>query len=257
MSRRWTEDELYVALGLYCKLPFGQFHAGHPLIIRAAEALSRTPSSLAMKLSNLASLDPVITGSGRVGLKGASELDRTVWKAFSVNTESWMPEIESRLDILLAGKDPAASLVSDDADVLFDCSGEERIAETRQRRGQGLFREAVLSAYQGRCCVTGISEKKLLIASHIRPWAVDQANRLNPHNGLCLSALIDRAFDQGLVTLSADFRLVISSKLDSQRDNTHAKEAFWAQEGKRISLPDKFPPRNDFLQWHREVHFLG
>ena len=257
MSRRWTEGELHVALGLYCKLPFGQFHAGHPLIIRAAKALDRTPSSVAMKLSNLASLDPVITGSGRVGLKGASDLDRKVWDAFSADTKSWMPEIESRLNGLLDAKVRTDPLEHSISDISPDYTGEEQLVETRQRRGQGLFREAVLSAYQSRCCVTDISDARLLVASHIKPWAIDQANRLNPHNGLCLSALIDRAFDQGLVTVSADFRLVISSELESQRGNSYAEEAFWAREGKQISLPEKFFPGDEFLQWHREVRFQG
>ena len=91
MAKRWTQDELLVALGLYCQLPFGQFHRRQPLIIQAAKSLQRTPDSLAMKLSNLASLDPQITGTGRKGLPGASELDRQMWQTFTSDTSTLMP----------------------------------------------------------------------------------------------------------------------------------------------------------------------
>lgn len=81
MARNWTQEELTIALGLYCKLPFGQFHQHQPLIKLVAELLDRTPSSLAMKLCNLAGLDPVITE----------------------HSSEWMPEIEQRLSQLLDG----------------------------------------------------------------------------------------------------------------------------------------------------------
>mgnify|MGYP001352404390 FL=1 len=97
MAKRWTQDELLVALGLYCQLPFGQFHRRQPLIIQAAKSLQRTPDSLAMKLSNLASLDPQITGTGRKGLPGASELDRQMWQTFTSDTSTLMPLAEQAL----------------------------------------------------------------------------------------------------------------------------------------------------------------
>ena len=114
----------------------------------------------------------------------------------------------------------------------------------------------MFSAYQGRCCVTGVSESRLLIASHIKPWREDTENRLNPRNGLCLSALVDRAFDLGLVTISHDYRLMVSPQLGAQRDNMHISETFYSRESKVIELPDKFVPDTAFLAWHRENVFL-
>ncbi|MDB5384736.1 MAG: endonuclease [Planctomycetaceae bacterium] len=58
-SRKWTRDELLLAMNLYCQLPFGKLHQHNPEIIQLAAALDRTPSSIAMKLVNLASLDPL------------------------------------------------------------------------------------------------------------------------------------------------------------------------------------------------------
>jgi putative restriction endonuclease len=71
-SNRWNRDELKLAFHLYCQLPFGRLHHRNPEIIELAGRIGRTPSALAMKLVNFASLDPVITASGRKGLSGAS-----------------------------------------------------------------------------------------------------------------------------------------------------------------------------------------
>ena len=76
---RWTRQQLLVAFTLYCRLPFGRLHARNPEIIRIAQAIGRTPSALAMKLTNIASLDPEITSTGRSGLKRTSAADRAMW----------------------------------------------------------------------------------------------------------------------------------------------------------------------------------
>src|SRR5215218_5380717 len=82
-GRDWTRDELLLAMNLYCKLPFGRLDQRNASIIALAANLGRTPGSLAMKLVNLASLDPAITSTGRRGLSGASALDRAVWQEFN------------------------------------------------------------------------------------------------------------------------------------------------------------------------------
>ena len=71
-----------MAMNLYCKLSFGQLHHRNPVIISLAEKLGRTPSSVAMKLCNFASLDPVQQARGISGLSGASAADRGVWEQF-------------------------------------------------------------------------------------------------------------------------------------------------------------------------------
>jgi putative restriction endonuclease len=80
-GRRWTEDETRQALALYGRLEFGQFDQNNPEVIALAKVIDRTPSSIAMKLGNFASLDPKITSSGRKGLDGASKLDRKTWNS--------------------------------------------------------------------------------------------------------------------------------------------------------------------------------
>jgi hypothetical protein len=94
----WTEDELKLALALYCQLPFGKMHSRNKDIISLATKIGRTPSAVAMKLVNFASLDPEIVNSGRVGLGNASAMDRLVWDKFQNN---WDAEISKAADVLL------------------------------------------------------------------------------------------------------------------------------------------------------------
>jgi hypothetical protein len=69
-----------------------------------------------------------------------------------------------------------------------------------QRIGQDIFRDRLMNYWQGRCPLTGISGPPLLRASHIIPWSEceSDAERLDVHNGVLLSALWDAAFDRAL-----------------------------------------------------------
>ena len=250
---RWTREQLKLAFHLYCQLPFGRLHRGNTEIIRLASLIGRTPSAVAMKLVNFASLDPAITSTGRKGLDGVSNLDREVWDEFHADWERLAVECE----ILRRSLDGATPF-NDEADELLmpeDFSGETRQVVAEQRIKQTFFRRSVLSSYRGRCCMSGLSEPRLLIASHIVPWSKDKANRLNPSNGLCLSAIHDRAFDKGLITLTDDFRIVISDEL-KRRDEVFVKEVMLPLEGKAIELPERFSPNPDFVLRHRADVFV-
>ena len=103
--------------------------------------------------------------------------------------------------------------------------------------------------------MSGLSEPGLLIASHIVPWSKDKTNRLNPSNGLCLSAIHDRAFDKGFITISDDFRVIVSRKLRRKKDD-FLKDVILSLHEKKITLPDRFQPKMEFLEWHRTKWFI-
>ena len=85
------------------------------------------------------------------------------------------------------------------------------------RRGQGQFRKDLINAYAGTCPITGIANTELLVASHIKPWkACTNNERLDPENGILLSALIDRLFDRGLITFNEDGGIIVSPLLSSR-----------------------------------------
>lgn len=112
-----------------------------------------------------------------------------------------------------------------------------------QRVGQDIFRDRLMTYWQGRCPLTGITDAALLRASHIIAWkdCASDADRLDVHNGLLLSALWDAAFDRGLVTFDDDGLPQFSSKLSA----TARAELRWSNP---IPLTDKHRAR---LAWHR------
>ena len=131
----------------------------------------------------------------------------------------------------------------------------EVMREAATRRGQGFFRAAVMAAYDGRCCITRIHCPPLLRASHIVPWAAEPALRLDPRNGLCLNAMHDAAFDNGLITLSERFELSISKRLKTTIPSRVYKEMFAEREGVPITLPERFRPSQEALDFHRRTIF--
>ncbi|MBP9118746.1 MAG: HNH endonuclease [Methyloversatilis sp.] len=255
-SGRWTKPQVKLAFHLYCQLPFGKLDSRNPEIIELAKLIGRTAGAVAMKLVNLASLDPAITGTGRKGLSNASALDREVWDEFHSDWEGLALECADLRTAL--GSESAEVVADNDADdtlALDNFTGETRVVMAQQRIKQYFFRRAVLSSYRGRCCMSRLADPRLLVASHIVPWSKDKANRLNPSNGLCLSALHDKAFDQGLISLSNDFRILISEDLAKQGD-AFIKQIFLPLAGHSIEMPERFIPSVDFVRHHREKIFL-
>jgi putative restriction endonuclease len=133
-------------------------------------------------------------------------------------------------------------------------SGLEREAIVKLRVNQNFFRATVLAAYDYKCCITGLNIVSLLNASHITPWAIDPKNRVNPKNGLCLNALHDRAFDRGLLTITEDYRIKISSIIKGKQDIS-AQNFLLRYDDIKMELPHKFTPDQDLLSYHR-IHIF-
>ena len=100
----WTRNQLLIAFNLYCQMPFGKMHSRNPEIIKYAEIIGRTPSALAMKLTNIASLDPAITSTGRCGLKGFSTSDQAMWAEMQADWDHFANEMQQAVTIHLVGK---------------------------------------------------------------------------------------------------------------------------------------------------------
>lgn len=244
----WTEEQTKRALYLYFQLPFGQIHKGNPEIIALAASLGRTPSSVAMKLANFASIDPQITSSGRKGLSGTSALDRQVWHEIDGDWTKLVAEMGEYHEVELTRKtDRLRDGGSFDYRV-FDGPTTTR-AEVELRRGQNFFRRAVLANFEDRCCVTGIADARLLVASHISPWGSDIANRHNPRNGLSLSATFDKAFDKHLMTVTPDLTIRLSSQLLQHRDG-RTRRYFASFEGRNLQKPTHLMPDVRLLSDH-------
>lgn len=247
-NENWTREELVLALNLYFKLPFGKLHTGTPEIQELAAIIGRTINSVAMRLNNFASLDPYHTNRGIGGLKNVSKDCVLVWNEFITNREELIFESED----LLAKKEHK-DLEVKYKNILEDIPkmvGEERLRQIKTRVNQSVFRQFVLANYNYSCAISSINASDLLVASHIIPWSVNVEERLNPENGLCLSAIHDRAFDKGLIGIDTDFKILISNELKQ-----YSKEAFYnlhfgQYENKSLKEPGKYLPRKEFLEYH-------
>lgn len=253
---KWTREETILAFDLYCKTPFSKISKSNKDIIALAETLGRTPSSVGLKMANLAHYDPELIARNVKGMSNASKLDKEIVQEFNGDWE----ELSYQAQLILSKyKHTDIKTLNPELYIDYISEGIDVERETKVRVGQYFFRLSVLAAYDNSCCITGMREPKLLIASHIKPWkdSNEKTERTNPSNGLCLNALHDRAFDKGLITLDKNYRVVISKRLSDvgMDENTH--DWFYSYVNQEIKLPNKFFPGRDFIEYHNDVIFQG
>ena len=249
----WTKDELIVALNLYLKLPFGRITSRTPEIIHLANLIGRTANVVSMRLNNFASVDPYHQQRGVKGLTGGIKQVQPIWNEFINNKEELLFESEK----ILAEKEKITveTKYADVLDGLQDLQGEDKYRAVKTRVNQDVFRQIVVANYSGKCAITGIDIADLLLASHIVPWSKNKEERLNPENGICLSALYDRAFDKGYITISEDYKIVVATELKKKQQYPFYQNHFATLEGAKIELPQKYFPKKEFLQFHQDVVF--
>lgn len=245
----WTRQQTLAALHVYFQLPFGQLHLKNPRIVELASWIGRTPGAVALKLVNFASLDPQVRASGRSGMGHASHLDEAIWMELDTDWDAVATEATKHFDEY--GEAHGAHFGSDVADEFPELvEGKTALATVKVRLNQARFRRAILASYNARCCISGLAEPRLLVASHIVPWSMDTHNRLNPRNGLCLSALHDKAYDIGLITVLPNFTVRVSRQfMDSDCDG-FSQTSIAAFDGQRINMPERFGPNPAFLKAH-------
>jgi len=129
--------------------------------------------------------------------------------------------------------------------------GKEVIRTVRVRVNQGVFRLMILKIYNESCCITGLNIPTVNRASHIIPWADEHDIRLDPKNGLCLSATYDAAFDKHLISLDEDYRIIISKNISDHYKSDIVKEYFQKKVGDKITLPSSYLPKQEYLEKHR------
>jgi putative restriction endonuclease len=253
-GEKWSREELIVAFNLYCKIPFSKINYKHSQVIRLAKLIGRTPSAVALKLVNFARLDPELQKRNITGMKHGSKGEEEVWKEFFESPEELAFESERTLANF------KGQSIEKSADIEIEDlpkEGKEREAKVKIRVNQKFFRSSILASYNSKCCITGLSATGLLVASHIVPWAIDKKNRLNLHNGLCLNALHDKAFDKGLIAITPEYQVILSPLLGRLKDKTSLDTYFWPFKNKQIELPQRFFPDKNFLKYHYENIFIN
>jgi putative restriction endonuclease len=253
MKRRlWSKDELILAFNLYLKLPFGKMHRSNPDIIKLANLLGRTPSSIAMRLVNFASIDPYHQERGVSGLPGGVKQCQPIWDEFNNNREELIFESEKIL-----AEYENQTIESKYSFLLQDLKvkGEDKVREVKTRVNQNVFRQIILNVYATKCAISGIDIPVLLNASHIIPWSRNEKERLNPSNGICLSKLYDAAFDNGLIGIKPNFSIILSSKITAHKKEAYFEKHFGFLEHNKLHLPERFQPKKEFLEYHLDTIF--
>lgn len=253
--RNWSREELIVAFNLYCKIPFSKINYHLPQIKELADAIGRTPSAVAWKLVNFASLDPDLKKRNIEGAKNVGKQDKAIFEEFKGNWEKLITESELAYENLVKVKKD--EIEDERIEIYYDESklGLTKETITKQRVNQNFFRKTVLASYENKCCVTGIPIPELLVASHIIPWKDDEKNRLNPQNGLCLNSIHDKAFDKGLITFDEDFKIVLSPKILKYEADEGTKKLLISYNRAEIRMPTRFFPNQEYLEYHRKHIF--
>ncbi|MBI5675022.1 MAG: HNH endonuclease [Nitrospirae bacterium] len=249
---KWTREQTIVVFNLYCKIPFNRVSSTHPDIVRFAKIIGRSANSVKMKIGNFGSFDPELKKRGIVGLGNTSKLDEDIWNEFNKNWEKLAYESE----LLIAKFSNKTIEETTHIEATELPKGKEREAIIKARVNQYFFRSSILSSYNQKCCITGLSISDLLVASHIIPWSKDKINRLNPHNGLCLSSIHDKAFDRGFLTVTPEYKIRLSKYLDDFKKDDAVTDLFFKYNNQSIILPDKFLPSEEFLDYHYNEIFI-
>lgn len=243
--RQWQKEEQLLALWLYNCLPFGQLDKRTPSIIDVAKAIDRTPSAVAMKACNFASLDPALD---RKGLGNASQADKALWQAFMNDSEAIATMAETLYEQITNSATPDPRLPKP--------IETESMSMIKTRKVQSFFRRSVLVSYENRCAITGLSDKRLLIASHIIPWKDDEKRRADPSNGIALNPLHDKLFDKGLLSFDEDYRVILSNTLKDPAIIDAKYQSLMNCGGEQLRLPNRYQPDPLALRYHREKIFV-
>lgn len=178
----------------------------------------------------------------------------------SSNVDALLKSLESRFPTIPQGDAVAESLEADPEQIeqfrakiqqssyeVADATATIKVRGSAQRA----FAEAVKSNYGNRCAITGIATKDFLVASHIVPWSADQTIRLDPSNGICLSLIVDRAFEAGHLIIEDDLTIRIDPE-KVKGDQILLKQLL-PYDKQKVSKPENAPPRVEYLQRRRAL----
>ncbi len=249
-QNRWTREELILALSVYFQLPFGRLNRTTKEVKELAHLIGRSDNSAALRLVNFAACDPYITESGRTGMPAGIAVCKPIWDEFAGDKEKLFLEAQRiKANLLHQPIEETLYITSKELE------GKEKETVIKQRVNQSAFRAMILNNYESRCAITGISVPELLVASHIIPWAVNEKERLNPENGICLSALYDKAFDQGFISIDKNNKIILAEKLRRYENEKFYSAHFASIKKLPIRLPEEHLPNPVFLEWHRDCVF--
>lgn len=242
--RKWTYNEVLLALYAYCHVPFNKANNSNPWIVKIANVIGRSPAAFKMKIGNLGAFDPFLRSQGIVDLLNTSKIDEEVWNDYNGHWDKLAFDAENILSSNGVG------LIEDLSDLPV---GSDEYYITKRRINQKFFRDSILTSYNNRCCISGISEPSLLEAAHIISWADNESLRTEPTNGLCLNPFFHKAFDKFLITITPDYEIIVSEKLLSSTDDIDTFKYLENLQHSNITMPSRFLPDKKLLTLHYDT----
>lgn len=242
MSQRpWTEDEFILALELYFRIPFGSIGKTNPDIIKLANFIGRTPSSVGMRLSNYAHLDPNLEAKG---LNGGGKNCAVYWDKYSGDLGALKrAAAQSKLAII--------SQSESDNPLLHRIKEADRLVDDMY---DFKFQDIVLANYGSRCVISGMAIPSLVMGCHIIPTSVNDEENLTPSNGICLTLLHAKAFVEGFISFDGDYRLHISPELKQYQFENGYSANFKRYENRQLNLSGVVAkPAPEYLDWHYQT----
>lgn len=243
--RKWTYEEVMLALYAYCHVPFNKANNTNLWIVKIANAIKRSPAAVKMKIGNLGAFDPALKSKGIVGLSKTSHIDEIVWNDYVNKWDKLAYDAEKLLSSIGEG------IIENLKELPI---GSEKFIIAKRRINQQFFRDAVLTSYDSRCCISGITESSLLEAAHIVSWTESESERTNPQNGLCLNPFFHKAYDKFLLSITADFKIILSDTLLSSVKDDRMYKYLLSIQNREITLPNRFLPSKTNLDIHHDKY---
>ena len=241
----WSREDIIIAYALYCITPLNAISPSNKLIQQVAERFSHSIQSLVARLRNFAAIDP---NSKIKGAPHVAKADRLIFDEFKNDWGELSVQAESLTKLALFDANPING-----AKPLSALTDRNKVNQERH-----FFRAAVFASYESTCCISRMTLPAMLVASHIKPFRACRtaSERTAPTNGLLLNTFYDKAFDCGLITITPDYKIHISTQVRKQKDS-FTKQWLINYEGEKIKLPRRFYPDKEALTYHNDVIFKG
>lgn len=247
--RKWLRDDVIAAYALYCITPLNKINPSNKIIQQVAEARELSLASLVMRMRNFQYIDPAISGEGKKGLGHVAKLDKEIFEEFRNDWGELSIYAEEVTGLAIFDADPEQG-----ARPISSLTEKNKVSRERH-----FFRASVFAAYNNKCCITGLELPTLLVASHIKPYSEcrGSAERTDPHNGLLLNTFYDKAFDQGLITVTKDYTIYVSKLVKEYSYNEFTRQWLIGLEGNQIIRSKTFLPDPECLEYHNDIIFKG
>lgn len=241
----WSREDIIVAYALYCITPLREIRASNKLICQVAENFPHSRDSLLMRMHNFSAIDP---NSNVKGASHVAKLDQQIFEEFRNDWGSLSVQAEALTGLALFDASPVNG-----AKPISSLTDRNKVSRERH-----FFRASVFASYENTCCISGMTLPTMLIASHIKPFRSCRtaSERTDPENGLLLNTFYDKAFDQGLITVTPGYKIRVSSLVKAQEDE-FTKHWLIGLDGAQILRPARFFPNKDYLEYHNDMIFKG